>query len=228
MRNSTTRALAAAILALASSALATPTGLNNIPTADTVPHRTVATQAFSSFGGANQFAANGPGQHSFWLGFKTGWDFGPLGLEWGLDSPIVPDQAGPLFGQTKVNFSPWEEGLLALGVAGLALTDDQRAGDPFSYAVLAHDFGLLRGHAGYGKQTEGDTVLLGVDRTWKLFDRNFNLNADLVQTRDQRGWLPSIGAKYDLNQHIVLETWSNFPDQGSVSFIAKINFVFTF
>ena len=73
-----------------------------------------------------------------------------------------------------------------------------------------------------------DTVLLGVDRTWKLFDRNFNLNADLVQTRDQRGWLPSIGAKYDLNQHIVLETWSNFPDQGSVSFIAKINFVFTF
>ena len=58
MRTHTTPMLAAAFLAVAASALATPTGLNNIPTADTVPHRTVATQAFSSFGGANQFAAN--------------------------------------------------------------------------------------------------------------------------------------------------------------------------
>lgn len=232
MRTHTIPMLAAALLAVASSALATPTGLNNIPTADTVPHRTVAVQAFSSFGGANQFAANGPGKHSFWMGFKTGLAFETLGdsigFEWGLDSPLVPNDAGPLFGQAKVNFSPWEDGLLAVGVAGIALTDIHRAGDPFSYAVLAHDFGLLRGHAGYGKQTEGDTVLLGVDRTWKVLDRNFNLNADLVQTRDQRGWLPAMGAKYDLNQHIVLETWSNFPDEGKVSFIAKINFVFTF
>ncbi len=228
MKTNRAHILTAALLAAASTALGTPTGLNNIPTADTVPHRTVAVQAFSSFGGANQFAANGPGQHSFWLGFKTGWDFGPLDLEWGMDSPIAPDLTGPLLFQTKVNFSPWENGLLALGVANIAFTDHERWSDPFSYAVLAHDFGLLRGHAGYGRQTGGDTLLLGVDRTWKLLDRNFNLNADLVQTRDQRGWLPSVGAKYDLSKHIVLETWTNFPDQGSVSFIAKINFVFTF
>jgi hypothetical protein len=37
---------------------------------------------------------------------------------------------------------------------------------------------------------------------------------------------PAIGAKYPLNKHIVLEAWSNFPDQGTVSFIRKINFVF--
>jgi len=65
---------------LTASALATPSGLNNIPTTDTLPHRTVAVQAFSSFGGANQLAANGPGQHAFWTGFKTGWDFSPVHL----------------------------------------------------------------------------------------------------------------------------------------------------
>jgi phosphate/sulfate permease len=51
-----TRALTVAAFAAVSSAFGTPTGLNNIPTADTVPHRTVAVQYFSSFGGANQFA----------------------------------------------------------------------------------------------------------------------------------------------------------------------------
>mgnify|MGYP001552431027 CR=1 FL=1 len=62
----------------AGTVFGTPTGLNNIPTADTVPHRTVAVQYFSSFGGANQFATSGPGKTSDWAGFKTGWDFKPL------------------------------------------------------------------------------------------------------------------------------------------------------
>ncbi len=216
------------LLAGTSLAVATPTGLNNIPTADTVPHRTVAVQAFSSFGGANQFAANGPGQHSFWMGFKTGWEFAPVRLEWGLDSPLAPDLTGPLFAQVKAGLTPWEHGALAVGVAGIALTDTDRAGDPFTYAMLAHDFGLVRAHLGYGVQTDGNSALIGLDRTWKLLGRDFNLNADLVQTRDQEGWLPAVGAKYVLNQHIVLETWANFPDQGSVSAIAKINFVFQF
>jgi len=218
----------AALLALTTSALGTPSGLNNIPTAETVPHRTVAVQFFSSFGGANQFAANGPGQHSFWSGFKTGWDLGPANLEWGLDSPIGPDLTGALLFQTKVNFSPWEDGLLALGVANMALTDHERWSDPFTYAMLAHDFGFARFHAGYGYQTNGSSFLAGVDRTWKLLDRNFNLNADLVQSRDQRGLITAVGAKYELNKHIVLETWANFPDRDAVSVIAKINFVFTF
>lgn len=207
---------------------ATPSGLNNIPTADTIPHRTVAIQAFSSFGGANQFATAGPGQHSFWLGFKTGWELGPASLEWGLDSPLGSDMSGPLFFQTKVGFTPWEDGSFALGVAGVATTDIDRVGDPFGYAMLAHDFHFARFHLGYGLQTNGNSLLVGVDKTWKLLDRDLNLNADLVQTRDQEAWLPSVGAKYGLSEHIVLETWANFPDQGSVSFIAKLNFVFKF
>jgi hypothetical protein len=118
--------------------------------------------------------------------------------------------------------------MFAIGIAGIALTDIDRAGDPFSYAMLAHDFGFARLHAGYGYQTNGSSYLFGVDRTWKLFGRNFNLNTDLAQTRDQRGLITAVGAKYDLTKHIVLETWANFPDRDAVSLIAKINFVFTF
>ncbi len=218
------------LLALATTTAlqATPTGLNNIPTADTIPHRTVAIQAFSSFGGPNQFATGGPGQHSFWMGFKTGWEFGPAHLEWGLDSPLGSEFTGPLLFQTKLGFKPWEDGAFALGVAGVALTDVERSGDPFTYAMLAHDFHFVRAHLGYGVQTNGNSLLVGLDRTMKVLNRDLNLNADLVQTRDQEAWLPSVGAKYGLNEHIVLESWANFPDQGPVSFIAKINFVFKF
>lgn len=218
----------AALFALTTSVFGTPSGLNNIPTAETIPNRTVAVQMFSSFGGANQFSTSGPGKHSFWSGFKTGWDLGPANLEWGLDSPLGTGLTGPLLFQTKVGISPWEDGLLAVGIAGVALTDIDRSGDPFTYAMLAHDFAFARFHAGYGYQTNGSSFLAGVDRTWKLWDRNFNLNADLVQSRDQRGLITALGAKYELNKHIVLETWANFPDRDAVSVIAKINFVFTF
>ncbi len=224
----TPRLLVLFLCSAAAPVFGTPTGLNNIPTADTVPHRTVAVQYFSSFGGANQFSTSGPGKTSDWAGFKTGWDFKPLHLEWGLDSPLGTGYSGPLLFQTKARIQPWEDGMFALGVAGVALTDTERARDPFTYAMLWHDFHLARLHAGYGLQTHGDSFLFGVDRTWKLFERNFNLNADLVQSRDQRGLITAVGAKYDLCKHIVLETWANFPDRDRVSLIAKINFVFTF
>ncbi len=223
------RSITLAAFAVVSSAFATPTGLNNIPTADTVPHRTVAIQAFSSFGpGANQFAANGPDEHSFWMGFKTGLQFDFLNLEWGMDSPMITHESGPLFFQTKAGIEPWEGGKLVLGVAGIALTDINRAGDPFTYAMLSHDFGLLRTHTGYGVQTNGNSFLFGIDKTFQVFDRSVNINADLVQAADESFWLPAIGWKYDLHKNIVLEWWTNFPEQGKSSHIAKINFVFKF
>lgn len=209
-------------------AFATPTGLNNIPTAETIDHRTVAAQFFSSFGGANQFATSGPGKTSQWAGFKTGWDFRPLHLEWGLDSALGTACSGPLLFQAKARIQPWEDGMLAVGVAGVALTDTRRSGDPFTYAMMYHDFHAVRLHAGYGIQTHGDSFLFGVDRTWKLLGRNFNLNSDIVQSRNQHGIIASVGAKCFLSKHIVLESWLNFPDRDRTSWIAKINYVFTF
>lgn len=205
---------------LTASALATPSGLNNIPTADTVPHRTVAVQAFDTFSSHSD---------DFWMGFKTGWDLtDKLHLEWGLDSHLSPDPVGPLYFQTKVGFSPWEDGKIAIGVAGVGLTNTDRAGDPFTYAVLTQDLHFARLSVGYGLQTDANTVLLGLDRNFKVFNRNLNVNADLVQTGDQSGWLTALGVKYDLTKHIVLESWVNLPDDGDASVMAKINFVFTF
>ncbi|MCB1086575.1 MAG: hypothetical protein KDM63_05990 [Verrucomicrobiae bacterium] len=208
-----------ATCALLPGVLATPTGLNNIPTADTVPHRTVAVQVFDTVG---------DGPHDFWSGFKTGWDFSKFNLEWGLDSHLAPDPAGPLYFQTKANFSPWEDGLIAVGVASVALSDSERAGDPFSYAILSQDLGLARLHAGYGLQNDGNTVLLGIDRTVKVLERNLNLNADLIQTGDGDGWLTALGVKYDLNEFLVFESWVNLPDEGEASVMLKLNFVFTY
>lgn len=222
------RLLTLAAFAAVTSAFGTPTGLNNIPTAETIDHRTVAAQFFTSFGGSNQFATSGTGKTSQWAGFKTGWDFKPLHLEWGLDSPLGTGYSGPLLFQTKARIQPWQDGMFAVGVAGVALTDTRRAGDPFTYAMLYHDFHVVRVHAGYGLQTNGNSYLVGVDRTWMLFDRNFNLNADLVQSRNQHGHIAALGAKYFLNKHIVFESWLNFPDRDRTSWIAKINYVSTF
>ena len=210
---------ALALLTTTVAAMATPSGLNNIPTGDLVPHRTVAVQFFDTFG-------NGP--HDFWAGFKTGWDFSALQLEWGLDSHLAPDPSGPLYFQTKLGIKPWTDGLFAVGMANVGLTDTGRAGDPFTYAVLTQDFHFARLSLGYGLQEDNNTLLIGIDRTWKVLDRDLNLNADLVQTHDQSNWLASVGAKYSLSEHFVLEAWANLPDEGSASFLAKINYVFKF
>ena len=110
----------------------------------------------------------------------------------------------------------------------MGLTNSDRAGDPFTYAVLTQDLEFARLSVGYGLQTDANTVLVGLDRNFKVFERNLNVNADLVQTGDQSDWLTALGVKYDLTKHIVLESWVNLPDEGDVSVMAKINFVFTF
>lgn len=208
-----------ALLGVSSTALATPTGLNNIPTADVIGHRTVAVQAFDLFG-------NGP--HDFWMGMKSGIDLSPFHLEWGLDSHLAPDPSGPLFFQTKIRIDPWKDGKLAVGFANMPLTNQDRAGDPFSYAVITHDFRFVRLSAGYGLQTHNNSVLLGLDRSWKINGHEINLNADLVQTNDQSGWLPAIGIKYEICKAVVFETWVNLPDEGNASVMAKLNYIFKF
>ena len=214
-----TQILALYALLAASSAFATPSGLNNIPTGDTVPQGTVAVQVFDTFGS---------GDHDLWTGFKTGVDLSPFKLEFGLDSHLAPSPSGPLYFQTKVGFEPWKDGKIAIGVANVGLTNTGRAGDPFTYAVLTQDLKFARLSVGYGLQNNGNSVLLGLDRTFKVFERNLNLNADLVQTNDESRWLTSVGFKYDLCKHIVLESWLNMPEQGDLSVVVKLNYVFTF
>jgi len=209
-----------ALLCSALPLFATPSGLNNIPTADTIGEREVAVQAFDSFGKTRQ--------HDLSAGFKTGLDLSPVRIELGLDGNVLPNTSGPGYAQKKAAIQPWDDAKLALGVANLAVSDFSRASDPFSYAVLTQDLNIFRASAGYGIQTRNNTGLLGIDRSRKINDRDFNLNADLIQTNDQTKWLPSVGAKYELSKAIILERWCNFTESGPPSFLAKLNYFFKF
>ena len=102
----------AALSSLISSAGATPFGLNNIPTADTVPQGPVVGQAFSTLGS---------GTDDFWLSSKTGLGLGPAHFEFGLTSRLIPDEAGPLTGHAKLAL-PFGEGLPALAVGAANIT----------------------------------------------------------------------------------------------------------
>ncbi len=212
---------------------ATPSGLNNIPTADTVPQSTLVGQAFSTFGS---------GTDDFWLSSKTGLDLGPANVEVGLTSRMIPDKAGPLTGHAKIAL-PIGEGLpaIAVGAANIAFSgaDEDRAGQIFSYAMLSHDFGWLRLHGGVSLQDEVARPFFGIDKTFRsaatpahaatgkgvvskgvsagspeIPGRDlFTLRADGIHSGDD-SWLYSAGALIPITHWLVFETWVNFPDDG--------------
>jgi hypothetical protein len=200
---------------------ATPSGLNNIPTADTTGARALVLQGFSTFG-QNRAPAH-------FAGFKMG--LHPLShrVEWGLDSRIAPDSAGPAILQFKYALPLQTSGpILGLGVANLALTGGDRddAGQPFSYVVFTHDFGWTRAHAGYGLQSRNNAAFAGLDRTFKILDRDFMLRADLIQIENRDRLLGSIGFLYVLHKSWVLESWiSQTTEHGDASFTVKLNFI---
>ena len=247
----TTRLAAAALLVTTTSAFATPSGLNNIPTADTAPQGTAVFQAFSTVGNDRH--------EDFNLGFKTGVDLRPVKFEFGLDSHILPDDAGPLTVQGKVAV-PFGDNLptLGLGIANTTFSgaDRDKAGDPFSYLVLSHDFGFLRGHAGVGFQDDTALPFFGFDKTFRTqtaaaavaetsgkgpvgkgpvaaavetVSRDlFTLRADAIQQQDS-SWVYSAGVLVPVVKHVVFETWGSFPDNGDdPSLTLKLNFVFSF
>jgi hypothetical protein len=204
---------------------ATPSGLNNIPTADTIGEREVAVQVYDNFGHAKP--------HSLSSGFKTGIDLSPIRLELGVDSQIAPKVTGPSYPspgyfQTKAAVQPWDGAKLAIGIANLAIYKQSYASDPFSYTALTQDLNLFRATVGFGFQTHNDSVLLGVDRTWKLGGRDLNLNADLVQTNNQSRWMASTGIKYSICKPIVVEAWASFPEGKQTDVTLKINYIIQF
>jgi hypothetical protein len=209
---------------LTASALATPSGLDNIPTADTPAQGEVVIQAWTNFGNDHDADFN--------MGFKTGFDVFGQKLEFGADSHLFPNQGGPVVLQFKYVQNLWEGGKLALGIANLALGDDSidRAGDPFSYALISQTIaGTLRAHAGFGFQTDNNSVLLGLDKTVKVLERDLQLRTDLVQIQDQDQWMGSVGFLYVLHPNVVLEAWASQPfDHGDTLYTAKLNFVIKF
>jgi hypothetical protein len=221
----TLTALGASALAI-SNAHATSSGLNNIPTADTAPDLVPVIQLFSTWGeehkpdhSAGMKIGFGPWDNAFW-GSR---------FEAGVDGHYAPGDAGPAVFQLKYALQPWEKGqAIGIGSANIAVTesDRDRTGQPFSYAVLSQDFKFLRLHAGYGLQHDGNAAFVGIDKTFKVFDRSLMLRSDAIQIQNERQWLASVGALYEINRWLVLESWGSFPvETGNPTFTLKLNFV---
>lgn len=244
----------AALLLASAAAFATPSGLNNIPTADTTPQGTVVLQAFSTIGEERDADFN--------VGFKTGFIFKIVRFEVGADSHLLPGKGGPVAVNGKVSV-PFGEGLptFAIGAANVAFSESQRAraGDVFGYAVLSQDLGWLRIHGGCAWQDTDALPFFGVDKTFRLSkprlvsdgkttrvvrggngagagDSNsalvtrdlFTVRADAIEQRSH-DWLFSAGVLVPITKFFVFETWGNFPSDGSEpSLTLKGNFVFSF
>jgi len=201
---------------------ATPSGLNNIPTADTAGQGDYVFQAFTNFGEGRRADTN--------LGFKTGLDLFGEKFEVGLDGRITPDKGGPAVAQVKYARGIYEGGTLGLGIANIAFRsqDRDRAGNPFKYAILTQKVdSRLRLHAGYGFQTDNDSVLLGADYGLKVGGRTLLIRSDVVEINDQDQFLGSLGFLLVINKSLVLESWASQPfEDGRTVGTIKFNLVF--
>lgn len=183
------------------NALASPSGLNNIPTSDTASGSPVF-QIYSSVGNAAQT------QHITgikWGGGVLGEDSKLLRFEIGADERYAPGSLGSPVAQFKVAFHPVAQGPdFALGRANWAFTDDS---NPFDYLIASQTLGSWRFHGGYGLQTSANTFLFGLDKSFQFSGRDTLVRLDLVQVADGSGVMPSIGALHVLNSWAVAETW---------------------
>ena len=238
------------LLAGIAAANATPSGLNNIPTADTTPQGTFVLQGFTTVGDGRDADFN--------LGFKTGIDLKAVKLELGLSSHLVPGKGGPVTPHVKMAI-PLGEGLptIAVGAANNSFTNEDRAraGDTFAYFVVSQDFHWFRAHAGIAEQDSQPLPFFGIDKTFRIAKSSpasdgksvkksggkqvktadteyrdlFTLRADAIQQTNHT-WLASVGALIPVCKHFVFEAWGNFPTDGTTSPSAtlKANFVFSF
>ena len=224
MKNGIKGAMCAGSLLLTVNAFATSTGLNNIPTVDTPPDRTLVIQAFDNLGDDRR--------PDYVAGFKMG--LRPWGqrFEWGLDGRLGSGDEGPAVFQVKYAVQPWEKlPTVALGAANIAVTEDdrRRAGQAFKFPVLTQDFQWLRAHAGFGFQRDNNAAFFGLDKTLKVLERDLMLRSDVIQIQDQQQWMGSAGFIYFVHQNFAVESWVSQPfDHGKSVFTNKLNLIWKF
>jgi hypothetical protein len=202
------------VVVLAAPASATPTGLNNIPTADVVDSGVLVLQGFSQFG---------EGRSPAWF---AGLKYGPAeNWEVGLDDAFAGPNSntGPTL-QVKYRFAPSENVGLALGAANLT-TDRERNGDTIPYLVLTAPLGpTVRGHLGYSAQQDNNACFLGVDGP---VGDELTVRADWAQVEDGDESVASLGFISSLSSRWLVEVWASFPtaEEAENDFIVKFDFV---
>ena len=134
--------------------LASPSGLNNIPTADFAPQGTLVLQAYSSFQSDSKTSGT--------LGAKYGVGYG---LEIGADWQGAASPTGPLTLQVKKTWPVADaDTRFCLGLANI----NTNTGDNplYPYAVVSQKLAAKwRGHAGYAPQKDNKQWFLGTDYT---------------------------------------------------------------
>ncbi|MFH1854713.1 MAG: hypothetical protein ABH815_05315 [Candidatus Omnitrophota bacterium] len=198
---------------------ATPTGLNNISTADVVPEEVLVLQAFVEIGKDNK--------PDYFTGFK----FGLLkNLEIGLDGRVFPEPIleETLKAQAKYRFELSDSIALSLGIANLG--DRARLGWEDYYIVLTQDLDFIRVHLGGTVQRDNEGVFAGLDKTVKLLEKDLTLRSDIIQTNDSHDVTASAGFIYDLGYNILFEAWMSFPTQSGKEniFTVKFDYVIKF
>ncbi len=221
------------------SAWASPSGLNNIPTTDVVPEKTVVVQTWLNM------AENAQTQQ--FVGFKAGV---LKGLEAGIDWKANGETHGHAELQAKYAFDimgDWWK-----GVGGVAnLTDNrQHNGYFFPYAATSVDLKVFRLHFGYAPQPHNEAFFAGIDRTVTFLNRNLQLKADAIHINDKKDVLFSAGFLYefgprdiaeepsksgiqgllaDITKNLILEAWVSLPSTGEEEvYTVKLNYVIKF
>lgn len=233
-------ALVLCLLAVNSSVLASPSGLNNIPTTDVPLRNTIIMQTWLNL------AANMDIEQ--YVGFKTSLLLD--GLEFGVDWKAYGETHGHATLQAKYShdiIKGWWQG--AVGFANLS-EDWRHNGKVFPYVVTAVDLRLVRLHLGYAPQPHNEAFFAGIDRTIPFLNRNLQLKGDAIHINDKNDVLFSAGFLYDLNpidpegdgpasdvlkfltnivKNVVLEGWVSMPSTGEQEvYTLKLNYVFKF
>jgi hypothetical protein len=195
-------------------ALATPTGLNNIPTADVVAKDFLVLQSWLGFGS---------GLDTSWA---AGAKYGPaenweVGLDGGLTGP--GSGGGPVF-QAKYRVCLEKGARIALGAANVS-NDRDLHGDYFPYVVASVPIGSQAdGHLGYSFQSGNNGLFLGANAA---VSPRLTLRSDWIQTDsgDESVW--SLGFISPVTSDFLVEGWASFPTaEGSeTDYILKVDYV---
>jgi hypothetical protein len=195
---------------------ASPSGLNNIPTADTCSPGVLVLQGYS---GSSQGEKT-----SLFVGAKAGpakdWEIG-------LDYQAAPEGAtGPLVFQVKKAW--WlEDGNLGLAVGVAGVTTDWSEHKPFPYAVLTRKgTGADRYHVGFAPQADAKQWFIGYDHTLPC---KTMLRFDLVRNTDADTTMVSAGALVPMDFGAV-EGWvtrNDGNDCDSTSLTLKVDYAIT-
>jgi hypothetical protein len=216
-------AVICAVPALASAALAAHPGtsLNDIPIAEVIDWRTFELKAWVSTGEREE--------PDWWGAVNFGvLDYAEVGI-YGKLGPTDDNTRDPrLFGKFVY---PLGEGLPNLGAGLDNVTDDEDTlGEIDPYVVVTHDFGPVRGHAGYSFQQDDEAFFGGIDTSFNFLEAPATAGLDVLQTDDGDEWLVSAGFDYELPLDFVLETWYTWTTvDGAEDFLTiRLNWVISF